>query len=81
MRLLVLLVALSGCATTQKIVVATDRGPLVGRAGAGLLEFRGIPYLPWPRYSAERDQHLSLDLSVSVGSHLKGDLCDFWDAL
>ena len=48
MRLLILLVVLSGCATTQKIVVATDRGPLVGRVGAGLREFRGIPYAAPP---------------------------------
>jgi para-nitrobenzyl esterase len=37
--------------------------------------------LPWPRYTVEGDEHLTLDLVPSVGSHLKSAACDFWDQL
>jgi para-nitrobenzyl esterase len=37
--------------------------------------------LPWPRYSAERDQHLTLDSASVTGAQLKKEACDFWDAL
>ncbi len=34
---------------------------------------------PWPRYDGSRYQ--VLDLSPSIGTHLKDDVCDFWDSL
>jgi para-nitrobenzyl esterase len=37
--------------------------------------------LSWPRYTIERDEHLTLDLVPSVGSRLKQAECDFWDQL
>ena len=35
----------------------------------------------WPRYTARRDEHVTLDLRPAVGTHLKQALCDFWDTL
>jgi para-nitrobenzyl esterase len=37
--------------------------------------------LSWPRYSIERDEHLTLDIVPTPGAHLKREDCDFWDAL
>jgi para-nitrobenzyl esterase len=34
---------------------------------------------PWPRYDGSRYQ--VLDLSPTIGTHLKADVCDFWDSL
>lgn len=36
---------------------------------------------PWPRYTAERDQHFVLDDPASTGTGLAAARCDFWDSL
>jgi para-nitrobenzyl esterase len=35
--------------------------------------------LVWPRYSIERDEHLTFDLVPARGANLKREACDFWD--
>jgi hypothetical protein len=35
----------------------------------------------WPRYTAERDEHFTIDLPPGVGADLDREACDFWDAL
>jgi para-nitrobenzyl esterase len=35
----------------------------------------------WPRYAADSDEHLVLDLTISTGSNLRKELCDFWDGV
>lgn len=35
--------------------------------------------LDWPRYSLDRDEHLTFDLAPVRGAHLKREACDFWD--
>lgn len=40
---------------------------------------RGAP--AWPRYDAASDQHIVLDATITTGSNLKRDACDFWDTL
>jgi para-nitrobenzyl esterase len=37
--------------------------------------------VPWPAYTAARDEHLQLDLAPQVGRGLKQARCDFWDEL
>jgi para-nitrobenzyl esterase len=37
--------------------------------------------LTWPRYSLERDEHLTLDIVPTPGAHLKREACDFWDEI
>lgn len=37
--------------------------------------------VPWPAYTAPRDEHLQLDLAPQVGRRLKQARCDFWDEL
>ncbi len=39
------------------------------------------PALAWPRYTADRDPHVILDLPAAVGTGLQAATCDFWDAL
>jgi para-nitrobenzyl esterase len=39
------------------------------------------PSLPWPRYDAADEQHMTLDVRSTVGRHLKQDICDFWDSV
>ena len=41
----------------------------------------GNPGHGWPRYTAERDEHFTIDLPSSVGARLDRETCDFWDAL
>jgi len=35
----------------------------------------------WPRYTADADQHLAIDLVPSVGSQLRRAQCDTWDRI
>jgi para-nitrobenzyl esterase len=35
----------------------------------------------WPKYDATADSHMVLDLTLSTGTDLKKDVCDFWDGL
>ncbi|WP_433926215.1 carboxylesterase/lipase family protein [Sorangium cellulosum] len=35
----------------------------------------------WPKYDAETDEHLVLDMTISVQSGLRKDLCDLWDSV
>jgi para-nitrobenzyl esterase len=35
----------------------------------------------WPTYDATSDPHMVLDLTLSAGTALKKDICDFWDGL
>jgi carboxylesterase type B len=41
----------------------------------------GRPGHGWPRYTAERDEHLAIDHPANVGARLDRDTCDFLDAL
>lgn len=36
--------------------------------------------LEWPAYALASDPHIVLDLSLSIGDHLREAECDFWDA-
>ncbi|WP_437684892.1 carboxylesterase/lipase family protein [Sorangium sp. So ce176] len=35
----------------------------------------------WPKYDAETDEHLVLDMTISAQSGLRTDLCDLWDSV
>jgi para-nitrobenzyl esterase len=37
--------------------------------------------LPWPRYTAARDELLELDLTPRIVARVKQDACDAWDQL
>lgn len=37
--------------------------------------------LPWPKYSADKDENIVLAPMISTQAGLKKDLCDFWDSL
>ena len=37
--------------------------------------------VPWPKYSAEKDENIVLDTTISTQAGLKKDLCDFWDGV
>jgi para-nitrobenzyl esterase len=39
----------------------------------------GMP--SWPKYEASRDEHLMLGNTLSVGSNLATNNCDFWDSV
>jgi len=39
------------------------------------------PSLPWPRYGVTDEPHMTPDLHSTVGTHLKRDICDFWDSV
>ncbi len=57
----------------------TIEGYWFGLAKSGDPNFTGAPN--WPVYDATKDQNQVLDLTISTGSKLKSDLCDFWDGL
>jgi para-nitrobenzyl esterase len=37
--------------------------------------------VPWPKYSAEKDENIILDSTITTQSGLKKNLCDFWDGV
>ncbi|NUQ72367.1 MAG: carboxylesterase family protein [Polyangiaceae bacterium] len=36
---------------------------------------------PWPKYSADKDENIVFNATISTQTGLKKDLCDFWDGL
>ncbi len=41
----------------------------------------GSGAVPWPRYTEQTDEHLILNLPVTVGRHLRKEQCDLLDSL
>jgi para-nitrobenzyl esterase len=69
--------------TTEGIGPSKAEEPLVDLVGELWANFArtGNPGHGWPRYTAERDEHFTIDLPPSVGAALDREACDFWDAL
>jgi para-nitrobenzyl esterase len=69
--------------TTEDIGPSMAEAPLVAvvQDTFGSFARTGAPGHGWPRYSAERDEHFTLDLAPSVGTGLDREACDFWDQL
>ena len=69
--------------TTLGIGPSQAEAPLVELFGQlwGAFARTGDPGHGWPRYSAERDEHFTIDVAPRAGSGLDREACDFWDAL
>jgi carboxylesterase type B len=69
--------------TTEGIGPSKAEEPLVDLVGELWASFArtGDPRHGWPRYTAERDEHFTIDFPSSVGARLDREACDFWDAL
>jgi para-nitrobenzyl esterase len=40
-----------------------------------------VPSLAWPRYDAAGESYMTFDVQSSVGTHLKREICDYWDSV
>ena len=69
--------------TSEGIGPSEAEAPLVGLVEDlwGNFARAGDPGHGWPRYTAARDAHFTIDLPPGIGAGLDRDTCDFWDAL
>ncbi|MEO8703802.1 MAG: carboxylesterase family protein [Kofleriaceae bacterium] len=69
--------------TSLEVGPSTAELPLVELVQGAWGDFArtGDPGHRWPRYTADHDEHLILDLPSTIGAHLHQATCDFWDSL